>query len=734
LQRAIDALSEHSLQADQTAHDGLSANLHLQRPPFLEPSALPGFLGKLGTYEIKRMIGRGGMGLVFEGLDPVLKRAVAIKMLSPLAALSAEDRNRFLREAQAIAALAHEHIVAIHGVDQIQNLPFLVLQLVQGESLADRLRRCGRLPIAEVVRLGAGIARGLSAAHAKGLIHRDIKPANILLEHETGRAKLADFGLAKHLGDSALTLEGNIAGTPEFMSPEQASGRELDVRSDLFSLGVVLYAASAGVSPFHTETPLLTLERVRAAAPRPLQEVEPTLPDWFCRIVQRLMAKEPGERIQTALELATLLEQTQATTPRNAHVESTQRDRTEAAFIRIRRRWQVRAMWLIPLVVLMLALGLYAGLLWKNGPERASNSKPQAGFAIAGNEQVWPGLDLALAAARDDDIIEVYGDGPYLTPPLAITEKRLTVRAAAGARPVFLSQMPGVPTEQPFLLTDSALRLEGLTIHWSLVLPAGRTEPDMLSRCVILGNRGRVELHRCRIIVGRQAVCVGVTGRDLVLRDCHLSSGNGLGVFWRTAPGARLSAENCVFEGRVGMTILAAAEIARPASASIGLGQNTFAVETSIQLALFPGPKQPLDINTRGNLFDNAQHCALLGHRSARAGEAPTSKELIEAVRSIANWSEEGNVHRRRAQYVVAQRPGGFLPAEVDSAARWLKLWNLPLGQSVEGDIQFHKRDAKSTTEPLRLQCVLNPSGPLPPKIGAEADRVGPEASHPVNH
>src|SRR5262245_4078413 len=186
--------------------------------PFLQPTDRPGFLGRLGTYDIRREIGRGGMGVVFEGFDPALKRTVAVKILSPLVATAEEARSRFLREAQAAAALEHEHIVTIHAVDQVNGVPYLVMQYVAGESLAERLAREGRLPFADVLRIGVQVARGLAAAHAKGLIHRDIKPANILLEAESARAKIADFGLAKAAGDSSLTVTGVVAGTPEFMS------------------------------------------------------------------------------------------------------------------------------------------------------------------------------------------------------------------------------------------------------------------------------------------------------------------------------------------------------------------------------------------------------------------------------------------------------------------------------------------------------------------------------------
>src|SRR5262249_47918172 len=150
---------------------------------------------------------------------------------------------------------------------------------------ADRLDREGRLPFADTVRIGAEVARGLAAAHAKGLVHRDIKPANILLEEGTGRARLGGLGPARGGGGVPLAATGVVAGTPEFMSPEQATGAAVDARSDLFSLGAVLYAACTGASPFRGESPFLTLERVRDQEAVPLGQVDSSLPEWFCAVI-----------------------------------------------------------------------------------------------------------------------------------------------------------------------------------------------------------------------------------------------------------------------------------------------------------------------------------------------------------------------------------------------------------------------------------------------------------------
>ncbi len=202
---------------------------------FLAPTDDPRMLGRFGGYEITGVIGCGGMGVVLKGLDVALNRYVAIKALAPHLATSAAARLRFAREAKAAAAVVHENVVAIHAVSEANSLPYLVMPYIRGESLQKRLDAQGPLSTLEVLRIGRQTAAGLAAAHAQGLVHRDIKPANILLEDGVERLKITDFGLARAADDASLTRSGVIAGTPQFMSPEQARGEAIDARSDLFS-------------------------------------------------------------------------------------------------------------------------------------------------------------------------------------------------------------------------------------------------------------------------------------------------------------------------------------------------------------------------------------------------------------------------------------------------------------------------------------------------------------------
>jgi tRNA A-37 threonylcarbamoyl transferase component Bud32 len=259
------------------------------------------------------------MGLVLEAFDPALKRRVAIKVLAPNLAADRRARQRFAREAQLAAAVRHENIVTIHAIRETRGLPFLVMEYVAGGSLQDYLDLQGAPDWRAAARLGAEIAGGLAAAHARGLIHRDIKPSNILLEEEKkeqdggpnslfpGRAKIGDFGLARAADEARLTQTGTVMGTPMYMAPEQARCEALDARADLFSLGSVLYTLCTGQEPFPPGSPVAVLRQVCDGTPPPVRDLNPAVPGWLAATVERLHAKRPADRFAGAAEVAELL-------------------------------------------------------------------------------------------------------------------------------------------------------------------------------------------------------------------------------------------------------------------------------------------------------------------------------------------------------------------------------------------------------------------------------------------
>ena len=288
--------------------------------------------------------------------------------MAPQLAGSAAARKRFAREAQAAASIRHENVVGIYAVQEWRGLPYLIMEYVDGISLEERLRRKGALPLEEALRVGAEVAAGLDVAHMRGLVHRDIKPGNILLQTKsevpqrkseipnsksetqgTGsfsdfefrisnfEAKVADFGLARALNDPRVTQSGLLVGTPQYMAPEQARGDPPDLRSDLFSLGSVLYAMCTGCAPFQADNTLAALRKVTDEAPRPVRELNPDIPEWLTAIIDRLHCKDPGDRFQTAGEVAELLRQGLAHVQQPAHAPAprfavaTARARTQGA-------------------------------------------------------------------------------------------------------------------------------------------------------------------------------------------------------------------------------------------------------------------------------------------------------------------------------------------------------------------------------------------------------------------
>ena len=345
---------------------------------FLAPPSDPAYLGRVDQFDIVRVIGRGGMGIVLEAFDSRLQRHVALKVLDPEQADDEVSRQRFCREARAAASITNENVVAVHQVERMNKdgLPYLVMQLIAGETLEQRLSRVNILPVREIVRIGLQAAQGLVAAHAQGLIHRDIKPANILLEPPNDRVKLTDFGLARVAEDVKLTRTGFVTGTPLYMSPEQALGADPDPRSDLFSLGTVLYEMCVGQPPFTGDSALAILKQIADAHPRPIRELNPSVPQWLAGTIEDLMEKKPEKRIQSASLLVELLEYEWALMKTTSEEVPTVCE-VERKKIRHRNRWIAAGIGTI-----FLCVGLIAGRMMtrptREIEEEVSSSKPIA--------------------------------------------------------------------------------------------------------------------------------------------------------------------------------------------------------------------------------------------------------------------------------------------------------------------------------------------------------------------
>jgi urea transport system substrate-binding protein len=298
---------------------------HTPRPggwyPFLAPAEATDELGRFDEYRVLRLIGTGGTGLVFAAEDPQLGRAVALKVLKPELAVAPDARERFLREARAAAGLDSDHVVSILRVAECGGYPFIVMPLLAGETLQARLERAAPLDLRTALTAARDTARGLVAAHAAGLIHRDIKPANVWLETDGAggplkRARILDFGLARRAhAEASLTSTGFVVGTPHYMSPEQAAGEAFDHRTDLFSLGCVLYAALAGEQPFPGNSAMAVMMALANKTPAPVSQKNRAVPRAVSDLVDALLAKKPERRVQTAAEVVNLLDAALAGSP-----------------------------------------------------------------------------------------------------------------------------------------------------------------------------------------------------------------------------------------------------------------------------------------------------------------------------------------------------------------------------------------------------------------------------------
>ena len=269
----------------------------------------------LGHYHITAALGAGGMGEVYRATDSKLGRDVALKVLPPTTATDAERMDRFRREARALAALDHPGIVTVYSVEEADGLHFLTMQLVEGQSLAEHIPT-GGLPAERLVDIAAAVAEALATAHAKGIVHRDLKPANVMVAAD-GRVKILDFGLAKltDAGDEVeadlgattqlQTQDGVVMGTLPYMSPEQVEGRPVDHRSDIFSLGAMLYEMTTGQRPFRGSSAAALMSAILRDDPAPFERGD--VPGEIQRITAECLRKDPAERLQSAAEIPALL-------------------------------------------------------------------------------------------------------------------------------------------------------------------------------------------------------------------------------------------------------------------------------------------------------------------------------------------------------------------------------------------------------------------------------------------
>jgi serine/threonine-protein kinase len=448
-----------------------------------------------GRYRLEAQIGSGGMSTVYRATDTVLERHVAIKLMHREFAEDSDQLERFRREARAVAQLSHPHIVNVIDAGEDAGHPYIVFEHVDGETLKDRIRRLGRLPVDQAVAYAIEIARALGAAHARGIVHRDIKPQNVLIGAD-GSAKVTDFGIARSLDDEGLTAAGRVLGTTDYVSPEQALGHEVGGQTDVYSLGVVLYEMLVGDVPFHGDSQVaVAMRHVREDFPD-VRERRPQVSASLARVLDRMTAKDLGERYPDARTVVRELEEVlalEAARSGQSTGEATSVLRTLPE--PTRRRLPLRMRWHPPLVGSVLVALLAAAALAFGAKELADRTERGTG---AGTIEETPGTEIVSVRRTSAQAYDPYGDGSEHDAEAARAVDREprtywttetyrdgTLANAAGMKDgvgIYVDARPGVEAV--------AVTIQSAQPGWRAEIYVGGSVPEALERGESLASAG----------------------------------------------------------------------------------------------------------------------------------------------------------------------------------------------------------------------------------------------------
>ena len=623
----------------------------------LDPPRMPGELGRIGNLAVFELIDRGGMGIVFRAEDASLRRPVALKVMRPGLAADPVARERFLREARAAAAVRDEHVVTVHAVEPGRGLPYLILEHVPGRSLQDRLDAEGKLATGEVARIGAQVASGLAAAHELGIVHRDVKPANILIDGRAGRAKLTDFGLAQALGEEPLTLAGHVAGTPDYMAPEQAAGRLVDARADLYALGVVLHVAMKGRPPDPSG---------RRGARRPLHDLD--------RLIDRLCSPDPADRPDSARMVARRLEAIAGGVPTPGR----------------RPRRGVLAVLAALCCTLVGSGDLETAHAPPSGGGGGSASPAGPVGRLTPFEVVGVGrfatLDRAIASAPEGATIEILGDGPYPAGPIRLGERALTLRAGAGCHPVVVALPAGSDRPAPWLETEASLGLLGIEIRDGALRPERRMD-DHDRRALISVVGGSLRAEKCRFVAGPFRGCLAVRDAPARLSDCRIEAPMGFGVHWSPGPGDGLGLHGGLLDARLALIVSFRDLGADPRSSTIRLDEMTVRAASAFQMIGEPAPRRrgstdsadvPLRVSSTSTAFDAEHLMVLVAVGSRPRAVLPSSARLAVWLRSRVSWvglDDRFDVGRGWLSTSTRGRPAEPLIGAPTDTEGWARFW-----------------------------------------------------------
>ena len=358
---------------------------------------------QIGRYEIKEMIGEGAMAEVYRAFDSGINRSLALKVLKEDFCVDEEYLSRFLREAKAAGALSHQNIVTVYDVGEFEGLPYIMMELLEGQTLGRLLEKEKRLGIEQALIISLQLAKALGYAHEAGIVHRDVKPENIMIQPDGG-VKVADFGIARmnERGDVQKTLVGSVLGTPRYMSPEQALGEKVDGRADLFAVGVIMYEMLTGKKAFDSDSIGTLMTQIIQKQPRPIQEYCPEMPAGLKQIIQKLLQKKPGKRFESGGELA------RALTRELVSYREQQKEQDKQKYLPLKARWSIY-MGAIVAVVLFISVTFVINIQSRSMTEQAVDSGAAFAKFIAIETAVpllsedWISLETFIAEASSRD-------------------------------------------------------------------------------------------------------------------------------------------------------------------------------------------------------------------------------------------------------------------------------------------------------------------------------------------
>ncbi len=512
--------------------------------PWIEPSARG--IGQVGGYRLTRFLGRGAMGVVFAGHEETLDRPVAIKFLNPVLAARREFRERFLREARAIAAINHPHVVTILAVAEAQGLPYLVMERFEGVSLEAMLadQAAGRrspLSAAEIAGIARQLAAGMRAAHTAGLLHQDVKPANVLISPDAAVVKLTDFGLARSLTEAT---SDRLAGTPGYVSPEVLAGEKPDPRSDLFGLGCVLRELAAGRPPIAPDGG----RGLDVDSPRQPAAGAASGSTGLAAIIERLLAADPADRFQSAAEVERAVAAADAATVPNRQTGRTANSKPA---------WPRRQLILAGLGAAVAVAGLF--LL----------RRPKDSDSFTAED-----LAAAIETAAAGDVITIPGDGIFELDAFDLGSRDLTIRGD-GSRPVLRFVAGEEATGRSLFASEGNLTLEGISLELAL---AGDADPEQ-AWCLITLDGGSLRLDDCSLEVAGESGCItALESPRLEILDSSLHAPAGTAIDWTPASGGEAAVERSIISGQTAWAI------ADPSDATLSLDRVTCVVDRLITL------------------------------------------------------------------------------------------------------------------------------------------------------